>query len=415
MAKEMIEFHVKKTPLTNTQAINLFEDYVRHLGHAFKTRIWITVEDNRILTKSFDDEVSQKITRYHLEKSEQKKDSYDFLRHREHSTLYRRSSIDLGNNTKGTFHMLFGDRPIFRHKEGFAIGLFGIGVIVALLTFPISRLISKPIKSLIESTKKLEQGDLSHRTSVKSRDEIGELASAFNVMAEKLEKMVKGGKELTAQVSHELRSPLARIQIAVEILKDHIKEEGNKDLSDYLKEIQVDVDELDKLIGRILELSKLDLQQEVPYSEVFSPVRQLEDVVSRFESTLKSKKIECHRDFSSKAKIIGNRETFNTVLNNLVDNSVKYTPVNGKISLKSKERDNRLLLYLDNSCLHVSEMELSKIFEPFYRVDPISDNGGGLGLAIAKKIIEKHRGTIRASNSEAGIEFVVDLPIVNLD
>ncbi len=415
MAKEMIEFHAQKTTLTTNQDIKSFGDYVYHLGLAFKTKIWITSEDGRVILKSFEKEIPHKFIRRHLDELKDKKEFGSYFKYRDHFVIYRNSSIDLGDNKNTTFHMLFGNRPELRHKAGFAIGLFSIGLIVALLTFPISRLISKPIKTLIKSTKRLEQGDLSHRTSVKSKDEIGELASAFNIMAEKLENMVQGGKELTAQVSHELRSPLARIQIAVEILKDRLKKTGEEDLSNHLKGIQVDVDELDGLIGRILELSKLDLQQEVPYSEVFSPVRQIEDVVDKFESTLENKKIECQRDFLSKAKIIGNREAFSTAITNLVDNAVKFTPVNGVISLKSEERDSRLVLCLANSCSHVSEMELSRIFEPFYRIDPFSDNGGGLGLAIAKKIIEKHQGTIKAKNSQGGLEFIVELPVVKLE
>jgi two-component system sensor histidine kinase CpxA len=287
-------------------------------------------------------------------------------------------------------------------------------MIVALMTFPIARRISNPIKNLTESTKKLEQGNLSHRSSVNRKDEIGELAKAFNKMAGKLERMVKSGKEMTAQVSHELRSPLARIQIAVEIVKDNLTNR-NGETAGQLKNIQTDVDELDRIIGRILELSKLDLQHDVPYTEVFSPARLLSESLSRYEASFNKKKIKLDQRIESEAKIIGNKQAFLIAFNNLLDNAFKYTPTHGKVLFASSDKKDLIEILLANSGATLSDPDLRKIFNPFFRIADNGENGAGLGLSITRKIIEKHFGKISASNTDSGLEFRIQVPIVRID
>lgn len=412
IAREITEYQLSKAPADSPHLSPSFVEFLSHLGLAFKTKIWISGENDQLLYKSFPGPIPSRTKEYELEE----KHFHDSIFQRPKIfKIYRFYPIKLGTSRTGTLHMLFSDRPPFPHKEGFAIGLLGIGLIVALLTLPLAHKISKPIKTLTESAKKLEQGNLSHRTTVNSKDEIGELAAAFNRMAGKLEGMVKSGKELTAQVSHELRSPLARIQIAVEILKDSLLTEEDSETANHLKEIQVDVEELDRIIGRILELSKLDLQSDVPYTEVFSPVKLLKETQIRYESSLKNKKIKVFTDWGADAKIIGNRDAFCTVFNNLLDNSCKYTPTQGTMRLTSQMAEGGLVISVGNSGQTVSEPDLQKIFNPFVRLSANGETGAGLGLSIAKKIVEKHQGTITANNTESGLEFTIKLPVVRLD
>lgn len=413
MAKEMLEFQVSKTPIIEIEDNPLLIEYVNKLGHTFKTRIWITSSNNEVLYKSFPGKIPSNLVERYKKQKVGRNYERRLFRKDNSFVLYRNSPIQLVNE-KVTFHMVFHNHPPFEHKGRFALGLIAIGLFIAVLIFPVSRLISKPIKILTNSTKRLESGDLGHRTKVKTKDEIGELASAFNRMAEKIEGMVKTGKELTAQVSHELRSPLARIQIAVELLKDRLHSTTDTETVTHLKEIQEDVEELDRLIGRILELSKLDLQESESYSEVFSPIQLLQETFGKYDSSLTSKKVSTKFDLKDNGRIIGNRASFSTALCNLVDNAYKYTPVNGKIEVQSVIKNENIVLSISNSCLSVKESELENLFKPFYRIDLVDQNGGGLGLAITRKIIEKHKGQISVKNTEMGLEFTLSLPMVSV-
>lgn len=411
MTRGMAEFQISKYPVDFTSQSPGFIEFIDHLGVAFKTKIWITDADGVVLYNSFKSEKPMHRVKHWLDEI-QKHDSY--FRQFSQFDIYKHGPLEVGNGKDYTIHVIFDDRSPFRNIDGFAYGLILIGLIVALMTFPIARRISKPINNLTESTKKLEQGDLSHRTSVNSKDEIGELATAFNKMAGKLENMVKSSKEMTAQVSHELRSPLARIQIAVEILKDKLNDQ-NGETAEQLKTIQTDVDELDRIIGRILELSKLDLQNDVPYTEVFSPGKILSETVGRYETSFQKKKISIERKIESDAKIIGNKDAFITAFNNLMDNACKYTPTHGKVNFSSIDKGDLIEIQLTNSGALLAENDLVKLFNPFFRIADNGENGAGLGLSITRKIVEKHNGKISASNTESGLAFRIQVPTVRLD
>lgn len=411
MAKQLTEYQLDKSPFDADDISPSFQAFIEHLDLAFKSKIWLTDSDGTVIIHSFkasfpDDLIEDLLTNRITEEA--------IIKHR-HYQAYRKGPINLGDGRQGSIHLLFDRHPPFAYGSGFGIGLFLIGLIVALLTFPLARKISKPIKILTESTKRLEQGDLGHRTTASSRDEIGELASAFNRMAEKLERMVKTGKEMTAQVSHELRSPLARIQIAVEILKDRLEKTEDTESATHLETIRLDVEELDRIIGRILELSKLDLQNDSPYTDVFLPVKTLQEALDRYEVVIRKKRISISNQLTDDAKIIGNREALGTVFSNLLDNAVRYTPTQGRLRLASRIEDERLVIGIENSGKTLSASDLEKIFNPFVRIDTNGESGAGLGLSIARKIVEKHNGLLTAANTEAGILLEVSLPTARIE
>ncbi len=411
MTRDMAEFQINKYPDDFIRQSPSFIEFIDHLGVAFKTKIWITDADGTLLYNSFKSEKPMRRVKHWLDEIQNHK---SYFKQFSQFDIYKNGPLEAGSDQNYTIHVLFDDRPPFQKLDGFGYGLIFIGLIVAFMTFPIARRISKPIKNLTESSKKLEQGDLSHRTSVNSKDEIGELATAFNKMAGKLENMVISGKEMTAQVSHELRSPLARIQIAVEILKDELTDQGGETV-EQLKTIQTDVNELDRIIGRILELSKLDLQNDVSYTEVFSPGKILGETVSRYETSFQKKKISIESDLESEAKIIGNKDVLITAFNNLIDNACKYTPTHGRVKFTSIDKGDVIEILLTNSSALLAENDLGKLFNPFFRIADNGENGAGLGLSITRKIVEKHNGKVSAKNTDAGLEFRIRIPTVRLD
>jgi two-component system sensor histidine kinase CpxA len=139
---------------------------------------------------------------------------------------------------KGSIHILFASQGPPHPEGGFALGLAIIGLIIALLIIPVSRFITDRVKQLKQSALRIAEGDLSHRAAVQSKDEIGELAQAFNHMTDKLERMITSSKELTANVSHELRTPLTRIRIAQELLREKLEKGNFKEYERHLEDIR---------------------------------------------------------------------------------------------------------------------------------------------------------------------------------
>jgi two-component system sensor histidine kinase CpxA len=244
---------------------------------------------------------------------------------------------------------------------------------------------------------------------VKGRDEIAQLGTTFNLMAERLERMISGGKELTANVSHELRSPLARIRIAEEIMREQMKKGKSGETEKHLNHICEDIGELDRLIGRILEFSKLDIHEGAFEKVSLDLSSMLHGLLLRFETTMEKKRVESMVEIPEEVFMEGDRKSLESALSNLLDNAVKYVPQGGRISVHVAREPDCLQLRIFNTYGKLTDDELENLFEPFYRVAGVKEAGTGLGLAITKKIIERHGGRIRAVNSRNGIEFFITI------
>ncbi|MBU2643064.1 HAMP domain-containing histidine kinase [bacterium] len=411
MSLQLIETEMRAGVSRSVQQNPPLQELVNRLGKVFRAKIWLTTSDNHVLLKSF----PEKIPRHLIEKIQQRADDYNkrpfFRFHKTFLNLYFVEPLPADQGRPMNLHVLFLDHLPDHGGVGFAVGLLSIGVFAALLVIPVSRRISRPVKSLTRSAVMIEQGNLSHRATITTRDEIGELGQAFNRMAEKVESMVRSGKELTAQISHELRSPLARIQLAVEIIRDQLQGGESLETTEHFESVRQDIEELDHLIGRILALSKLDLQETDDTIDLFSPVVELEKCLDKYRPMLENKSIPLETRFAVRPQIYGNRETFATVMANVVDNALKYSPPGEPVRVGSEQRGEALLLTITNSAPHVSADDLDRIFEPFYRAEPGGQSGAGLGLAISRKIVEKHGGTITARQMGTDIEIEIRLPL----
>ncbi|MGQ9631522.1 MAG: sensor histidine kinase [bacterium] len=294
----------------------------------------------------------------------------------------------------------------------FAFGLIGIGGFIALLLLPVSRLITNPIKELHRSALRIADGDLTHRTNIKTKDEIGDLGDAFNQMAEKIERMIKGNRELTANISHELRSPLTRIRIAEELIREGLNEE-NGDIRKYLDSIQKEISELDSLIGQILLLSKLDISERPFQMDKIDLESVMIEILERMKPLIERNEIQIESEIAPGIPpVLADREAIKTALSNIVDNAVKFCPPGGRVEVSIKPEGGGVRISLANSCDPIPEDDLRRIFDPFYRVEGggRKTEGAGLGLAITKKIIEGHAGTIEAVNIEWGLQLSAYIP-----
>ncbi|THB67853.1 MAG: sensor histidine kinase [Desulfovibrio sp.] len=316
------------------------------------------------------------------------------------------------NAGSGSIHLL-RRTPVTELDHGpFVLGLLIIGGAIALLVVPVSRLITRPLKRLQGSALRVADGDLSHRATITGRDEISDLGGALNHMAESLERKIRGSKELTANISHELRTPLARLRIAQELLRDSLPPGAADRTQSRFEAMDADIDELDRLIGRILDLSKLDLSDQPLRMKTLDPAELMDNMAHRFSPGVEHKQLNVERFFPASApRIQADPELLDTALSNLMDNAVKYSAEQGVIGLRvsSTHEGNHVELAITNTCAPLSEQDLARLFEPFHRAHK-GGEGTGLGLAIARRIVQRHGGELSASNTDTGLEVAIRLP-----
>ena len=403
IAKQFIEEKARTSGGENSKQDGSLEDTLDFIAKTYYAKIWIANEDGEPFIKSFQGPIPQSIQNKHG-LVEKRFDTYTvYHRLKKHWFQYCTAPIEYPSHPHSTLHILYEKEESERFKGVFALGLLGIGVVIALLVIPISRFITEPLRQLGESALRISEGDLSHRAKIKRKNEIGELGRTFNIMADKVERMIQGGKELTANVSHELRSPLARIRVAEELLRERMDRNGAINGKRHLDAIREDIEELDALIESILVYSKLDVRDTRLKNERFDVVEILINLLTRFESSARKKSLHISVKFPDCCYLYGDKDTLRTAFSNLVDNAIKYTPEKGNINIALHSNLDRMTFSIENSYAFSGDEDLDRIFDPFYRIEDSGQKGTGLGLAITKRIIEKHNGTIQALATSSGL------------
>jgi signal transduction histidine kinase len=416
--KEDVEEKIRAAPATDLSKNKPLTNFISDFGRILGAQVWLEKSDHTIPVKSFSNGVPEIVSR--LNKKRARIYGNMTIYHQRGLDLYAVIPVVLQKGERGTIHVLFENRPVssppFDHPEGmFALGLFFIGIMAVLLFVPISRIITNRLNQLRQSALTISEGNLSYRADIPGQDEISELAQAFNQMAEKLEGMILNARELTANVSHELRTPLTRIRISEEILRDKL-EFGDVSLFErYLDEIREDIQELDQLIGRILEWSKLDMQASPLVLAPLNPAEIMEELVGRLKPIIEYKQLKILSDLSFLPPFSADKEALSTALSALLDNAVKFSPEKGQIRIRMNSQSDRIEIRIFNTYEKIPEEELAEIFLPFHRAKSVTTGGSGLGLAIAKKIVERHGGSIEAQNVEKGLEIKISLPRKRVD
>lgn len=304
------------------------------------------------------------------------------------------------------------DRPPHQNPK-FLLGPMLAGSIVSLIfAFLIAWYFSKPLKYLREAFSRAAEGDLTTRIGhvvEYRRDELADLARHFDTMASRLENLMQGQRRLMHHVSHELRSPLARMQIAIGLAK-----QTPEKVETSLDRIQVESERMNGLIGELLWLSKLESgamkikKEEVKLSQLLQSM--IEDAA--FEAQERGIKIK--QFIQSDISMQGDASLLYSAIENVVRNAIKYSHDHGEVALRLfKSSENGLTLTVSDEGSGVPETELEAIFQPFMRSsNSQAKDGYGVGLAIAKQIIEAHGGKMTAKNlMPRGFEMRFDLPL----
>ncbi|HEV2057428.1 MAG TPA: ATP-binding protein, partial [Methylomirabilota bacterium] len=272
--------------------------------------------------------------------------------------------------------------------------------LVAIASALLARRISRPVERLTEAVRRLGAGDLAARVPMGERrgaDELAELTRAFNDMAERIERLIAGQKELLANVSHELRSPLTRIRVALELLPH----DGGADAR--LKDVEADLDELERLIEDVLTTTRLEATGVAPRLGLMDAREVLMDVAERAGGDPRLAAGSVRVAAGPAIELTADRALLRRALWNLVDNAAKYGAP--PITLHAERDGDRVALSVTDHGDGIAPAERERVLAPFYRLDkartPGEASGGfGLGLTLASRVAHVHDGAITIGSAE---------------
>jgi len=283
---------------------------------------------------------------------------------------------------------------------------------VAMVQF-LARGMTSPLREMAVASSAMAKGDYGRRVRASSRDEVGELARAFNSMAAELAGVERMRRDLVANVSHELRTPIGALQALLENLADGVEPPDPAALRTALAQTE----RLGRLVGQLLDLSRLE-SGGIPLERTRFALRPMLEQVTReceLGETFGERPVwlkVCVQPGDLEAD--GDAERVHQVVANLVDNAVRHSPRDGRVWLSAHAVDGRTKIEVADEGPGIAPHELERVFERFYRTDgarSVRDGGSGLGLAIARWIVDAHGGSIRAETREpGGCRMVVELP-----
>jgi signal transduction histidine kinase len=270
---------------------------------------------------------------------------------------------------------------------------------------------TQPLRDMADAARKMELGDFPAKIETRSRDEVGRLAAAFNRMSAELELLERSRRDLVANVSHELKTPITAIRAHLENLTDGIEQPDRETLQVMLGQTE----RLGRLVDQLLDLSRLESGEVPLHLEPIALSPVVERVFSEFSVGRAVTDVALHEDVPADLFVRADAERIHQVLFNLVDNAVRYTPPGGEVRIRARRDADRVEVQVRDTGVGVAPEHLSRLFERFYRADPSRsrDEGGGtgIGLAIARSIVEGHGGRIAAeSEPNNGSTFTFDLP-----
>ena len=288
--------------------------------------------------------------------------------------------------------------------------LIGLAIALLLGVF-LSRTLTRPIRELTQATHAVSEGDLSQQVPVRSNDELGELAMSFNKMSAELSRSVNSRKQMTADIAHELRTPLSLILGHAEAVHDGVLPPTQENF----EIIREEATRLEHLINDLRILSLADAGKLTINLQTIEPQRLLQEVASLYQYQTQKKSISLELDIASPLSTIEvDPGRMTQVLTNILDNAIRHTLKGGRIVLAARQQHDQIELSILDSGPGLHTDDINHIFDRFYRTDPSrqrEDGGSGLGLAIARSIVQVHGGQLSAqSEAGQGLKIMIRLP-----
>ena len=329
--------------------------------------------------------------------------------------------INSGNQTVG---ILLINRPVYRispsgstfldriNLQTLLGGLTAIGLALLLAIF-LSRTLTRPIRELTAATQIVSEGNLAHQVPVRSRDELGQLATSFNHMSADLVRSLNLRRQMTADIAHELRTPISIILGHTEAVHDGVLP-ASKETFEIIRE---EAERLEHLVDDLRTLSMADAGELKLVVRPYPPEKLIHDARTTYSHQAKQKKITISTKAASDLPEIEiDPHRMKEVFGNIIDNALRYTPQGGRITLSANVVGNTIEMRVQDSGPGVATEELDKIFERFYRTETSrsrDEGGSGLGFAIAKSIVERHNGRIWAESTPgSGLAVIIRIPFL---
>lgn len=293
--------------------------------------------------------------------------------------------------------------------------IFGVLILLtlAVLLIPYMLYILKPFRELSASIERVAQGDFSRPIDVGAKSDFAVIAQAFNHMVERIQAMIEDKQRLMADVSHELRSPLARMRVSLELLH----KEG-KGKAKYIDRSIQELEELDHLINDILDISALELNAENYPLEKVELSQLVRENLESHQLIFQERGLHVVPQFPTTSVVInGRRDLLDRALNNLFSNVLKYAPESSQVDVRVFVEDQKAGICIRDRGPGLEAEELDKILQPFYRPDSSrtrKTGGNGLGLAIVVKIMSLHKGRLHYSlpeDTEGGLAAWLEWPV----
>jgi signal transduction histidine kinase len=302
---------------------------------------------------------------------------------------------------------------IARINQNLLVGVLGAAALSLLLGWLLSSSLIRPVKELIHATRDVAQGNLEREVPVRSKDELGELTQSFNQMNVQLKQSRDLRRKMTADIAHELRTPLS-------IILGHTEALSEGKLAPSPETFDIVYDEAKRLALLVEDLRTLSLSEAGELTlnlEAASPADLMERVVNAYLPKAHALNISLESSADANLPNVNiDPHRIIQVFGNLLDNALRYTPSGGRVRLSAKSVTAGIEIRIQDSGPGISEVDLPYIFDRFYRGDKSrsrQDGGSGLGLAISKSIIEAHGGQIRAeSTAGEGTTILFVLPAI---
>jgi signal transduction histidine kinase len=284
---------------------------------------------------------------------------------------------------------------------------------IGLVGWWVARSVAKPVQALRDATRRMAAGELSARVNHPGgarRDELAQLAGDFDAMAERIEALVTHDRRVLQDLSHELRSPLARLQLILDLAQ---RGDDPAAAGRYFQQAEQEIVRLDRMAGEMLALSRLEGDLPGMEREPVELAGLARECAARAQLEAQARGIRLHVAADVPARVSGSTMLLERALDNLLANAIKFSPEGGEVALGVHVEAGRATLSVRDHGPGVPPDELASLFRPFFRgSNAARADGHGLGLAIVQRVAKVHGGRVDAANAEGGgLEVRLELPL----